>query len=49
MPRLAPQTRLCEHCGTFGAVALVLTCVRHVYAYRWLCARCRAVVTETPA
>jgi len=36
------RPRRCHLCGHGGGLALVLTCVRDVYAYRWLCARCRA-------
>jgi hypothetical protein len=36
--------RTCAHCGQRGAGALVLTCVRNVYAYQWLCGRCAAKV-----
>jgi hypothetical protein len=36
------QPRVCQQCGRRGTLALVLTCDRDVYAYRWLCARCRA-------
>lgn len=40
-PREEQRPRQCAQCGECGGLQLVLTCVLHVYAYRWLCATCR--------
>jgi ribosomal protein S27AE len=39
--RRDPRARRCALCGQGGTLALVLTSLRDVYAYRWLCARCQ--------
>ena len=44
-PRVSPLTRFCAGCGLVRNLSLVLTCVRNVYAYRWLCPRCAAKAT----
>ena len=41
-PREEQRPRQCAQCGECGGLHLVLTCIRNVYAYRWLCTTCRA-------
>jgi len=46
MARVSKVARRCEGCSHRPrgrrTLAHVLTCSRNVYAYRWLCSRCRA-------
>lgn len=35
------QPRTCAYCNEQCALRIVLTCVHEVYAYRWLCTKCR--------